>query len=335
VQEITTNSFVPPHPLKTAVLFLIFNRPDTTKQVFEAIRKAKPPRLYIAADGPRSDKPGEAEKVEETRRIATQVDWDCEVKTLFREKNLGCRVGVSSGIDWFFENEEEGIILEDDCLPSQSFFWFCEELLERFRTDERIFIISGDNFQFGKRRTSESYYFSRYTHIWGWASWRRTWQKYDVEMKLWPTVRDGKWLYDILQDRKDVNYWQNIYERVFNNKIDTWDYQVNFSCWVNSSLNIIPNNNLVSNIGFGADSTHTADGNSPFFKIPHCELSFPLKHPTIMVRDALADGITKRDQFSTPFIVVRIVQKIRLVLVSVVRAMLRIVHKDSGALNNV
>jgi GT2 family glycosyltransferase len=136
MQEISSNTFTPPHPLKTAVLFLIFNRPDTTKQVFAAIRKAKPPKLYVAADGPRADNPGEAEKVEQVRLIATNIDWDCELKTLFRDENLGCGKGVSSAITWFFENEGEGIILEDDCLPSQSFFWYCEELLERYREDK-------------------------------------------------------------------------------------------------------------------------------------------------------------------------------------------------------
>jgi len=143
MQEISSNTFIPPYPLKTAVLFMTFNRPDTTKQVFEAIRKAEPPRFYVAADGPRADKAGEREKCERGRRITTQVDWDCEVRALFREKNLGCRAGVSSAIDWFFENEEEGIILEDDCLPSLSFLWFCEELLERYRGDMRVWHISG------------------------------------------------------------------------------------------------------------------------------------------------------------------------------------------------
>ena len=159
MQEISSNTFTPQHPLKTAVLFLIFNRPDTTKQVFEAIRKSKPPRLYVAADGPRTDKSGEAEKVEQVRRIAMQVDWNCEVKTLFREENLGCGKAVSSAITWFFKNEEEGIILEDDCLPNQSFFWFCEELLERYRDDMRIMAVSGDNFQKGLARNEFIYYF--------------------------------------------------------------------------------------------------------------------------------------------------------------------------------
>lgn len=187
MSEIT--AFSPPCPLHTPVLFLVYKRPDTTRQVFEAIRQAKPPRLYIAADGPKKDLPEEAEKVKQVRDIVLSgVDWDCEVETLFRDENLGCKYGVSGGIDWFFENEEEGIILEDDTLPSQSFFWFCQELLERYKDDKRIMAISGDNFQNGIKRGACSYYFSRYNHIWGWASWRRAWGYYSVNMKLWPDI---------------------------------------------------------------------------------------------------------------------------------------------------
>lgn len=315
MQDNSPYTFTPPQPLKTAVLFLVFNRLDTTKQVFEAIRLAKPPRLYIAADGPRDSRPGEDEKVKAVRDyVMGHIDWDCEIKTLFREKNLGCKYAVSGSIDWFFENEEMGIILEDDCLPHPSFFQFCQELLARYQEDERIGIISGDNFQFGKRRTQYSYYFSRYTHIWGWASWSRTWQKYDVEMELWPKVKDGEWLSDILQNKKLVKYWQNIFEAVFNNKIDTWDYQLNFSCLINSRLNIMPNSNLISNIGFEADGTHTTV-KTKISNIQAVEMKFPLSHPSVIIRDALADSMTERDHFSKPFIISRIANKIRRMIV--------------------
>ncbi len=310
MQNSLSNTFTSPRPLKTAVLFLIFNRPDTTKQVFEAIRQAKPPRLYVAADGPRDSRSGEDEKVKAVRdSVMDHIDWDCEFKTLFREKNLGCKYAVSSGINWFFENEEMGIVLEDDCFPHPSFFRFCEELLERYREDERIGIISGDNFQFGKRRTQDSYYFSRYTHIWGWASWRRTWQKYDVGMKLWPTIKEGGWLSDILQNKKQVKYWQNIFEAVYNNKIDTWDYQLNFACWINATLNIMPSDNLVSNIGFGVDASRTTQKNK-FSEMQVIEMGFPLVHPQIIIRDVLADNITEKGQFVSPSIASRIKNKI-------------------------
>ncbi len=296
--------------VKTPVAFLVFNRPDTTIRVFEEIRRARSPKLLVVADGPRADRPGEADKCKAVRAIIETVDWPCEVLKNYSDGNLGCKVRVSSGLDWVFEQVPEAIILEDDCLPHPTFFRFCEELLERYRDDERIGIISGDNFQFGKRRTQNSYYFSRYAHIWGWASWRRTWQKYDVEMKQWPTVRSAEWLSDIFQDRKLVKYWRNIVEAVFNNKIDTWDCQVNFACWINSTLNIMPNNNLVSNIGFGIDATHTT-GRSQFSEMPAMEMQFPLVHPTMIIRDALADGKTEKGQFSKPTTTSRIKNKIK------------------------
>ena len=189
-------SYTPPHPLNTAVLFLVFNRIDTTKKVFEAIRQAKPPRLYIAADGARESK-DEEEKVNAVRDyVSSNIDWDCEIKTLFNEKNLGCKMAVSGAIDWFFDNEEMGIILEDDCLPSQSFFWFCEEMLAKYKDDMRVWHVAGNNFHFGWKRDEDySYYFGGiYGSIWGWASWRTRWNHYDVEMKNYDEVKSKKYL---------------------------------------------------------------------------------------------------------------------------------------------
>jgi hypothetical protein len=299
--------------LTIPVVFLVFNRPDTTRRVFEEIRRARPPKLLVVADAPRADRPGEAEKCKAVRAILDTVDWPCEVLKNFADINLGCKIRVSSGLDWVFEQVEEAIILEDDCLPHASFFRFCEELLHRYRDDERIWIISGDNFQFGKRRTHDSYYFSRYTHIWGWASWRRTWRKYDVGMKHWPSVRNQGRLSDILQDRKLTTYWHDVFEAVFNNKIDTWDYQLNFACWINNALSIMPNINLMSNIGFGPDASRTAKINQ-FSKIPVSEMKFPLVHPTLIIRDALADDESERDQFRKPALISRISKTIRRII---------------------
>jgi len=192
--------------LKTPVLFLVFNRPDTTRRVFEAIRAARPARLFLVADGPRERQPDDKEKCERVRYIATDIDWDCEVKTLFRKENLGCKNGVSSAIDWFFSHVDEGIILEDDCLPTESFFWFCEELLRRYRNDSRVMQICGSNFLRGWQRNNDSYYFSGYGPIWGWASWRRAWIYYDVDMKLWPEVKEKKILLDICDGKREMFY---------------------------------------------------------------------------------------------------------------------------------
>ncbi len=241
--------------MRSAVLFIVFNRPDTTKQVFEAIRKAQPPRLYVAADGPRHSKVGELGKCEEVRRIATAVDWDCEVKVLFREKNLGCKVGVSSGIDWFFEQEEEGIILEDDCLPCQAFFDYCDVLLSRYKNDTRIWNIDGSNYL--KIQDSDSYTFSKYALIWGWATWRRAWKEYDVNMRDYEALYQKNYMSNIW-DRKVVQkYWENCLAMTFYNKIDTWDYQWMHTIWKNNGLSIRPGKNLIKNIGFRADATHT------------------------------------------------------------------------------
>jgi len=294
--------------IKTPVAFLIFNRPDTTSQVFEAIRAARPFRLLVVADGPRAMQ-GDAEKCQATRAILQRVDWPCEVLTNYSEINLGCKGRVSSGLDWVFNNVEEAIILEDDCLPHPTFFRFCEDLLEKYRDDERIMMISGDNFQFGRKRTAYSYYFSHYGHIWGWASWRRAWKKYDVTMQVWPEIRAGRWLHDLLGNRQIVNYWKQIFERVYNGEINTWDYQWTFACLVHNGLVILPNSNLISNIGFGNVATHTA-GLSKFANMKRDPMFFPLHHPPYIVRDTQADAFVDKQMFMQSYLT-RAVNKLK------------------------
>lgn len=291
-------------PLKTPVLFLIFNRPDTTRQVWEVIKEVQPAELFIAADGPRKDKEGEVEKCQKVRQIVNQIDWDCNVKTLFREENLGCRIAVSSAIDWFFENVDEGIILEDDCLPHPSFFQFCHELLGRYRYDERIMVISGNNFQFGQKLAPYSYYFSRYNHNWGWATWRRAWKFFDAQMSLWPEIHAGKWLSSMFK-RQGVQYWTRIFDDVYQGNIgitDIWDYRWTFACWVQNGLSILPNVNLVTNIGFGDDATHTKGKRKrKYLLIPAEEMIFPLLHPPFIIRNSMADDFTDKMIFKISF----------------------------------
>lgn len=286
-----TETFMPPEPLKTAVLFLVFNRPDTTAQVFEAIRQARPPRLYVAADGPRDGRQGEAERATSVRKIATAVDWPCEVKTLFREKNLGCKIAVSEAITWFFAQEAQGIILEDDCLPHPDFFPFTENLLDRYRDDKRVFSITGQNFQSGQSRGDGAYYFSRYNHVWGWASWRRAWCEYDIDLSFWPTWKSSAEWYERFPDLVEKSYWENIFDRMFAKKIDTWDYQWTASVWHKHGLTATPNVNLVSNIGFGPDSTHTASSSDPNANRPTASLG-KLIYPSSVQRDVAADLYT-------------------------------------------
>lgn len=283
-----SDSFVPLEPLNTAVLFLVFNRPDVTEQVFEAIRKARPPRLYVAADGPRAAREGEAERCAEVRRIATAVDWPCELKTLFREKNLGCKHAVSRGINWFFEHEEQGIILEDDCLPNQCFFHFCQDLLNRYATDERVWVITGDNFQNGIKRGEASYYFSRYNHVWGWASWRRAWTKADMELRFWPEWKISQDWKSFWSDLVTRRYWEKIFDQMYRGEIDTWDYPWTASVWHHGGLTATPNVNLVTNIGFGEHATHTLSSDSPLSGISTHTLS-TLTHPNMVQHEIAAD----------------------------------------------
>ena len=283
--------------MNVPVLFLIFNRPDTTKKVFDAISSSRPPRLYVAADGPRRDRISERDLCEQARSIATNVDWACEVKIMFREENLGCRRAVSSAIDWFFENEEEGIILEDDCLPHPTWFRFAEELLERFRDDERIMCISAQHFHGKNHVPNASYFFSRYNHCWGWASWRRAWAHYDHNMVLWPEWRSSEWLLDVGRGSKCFkDYWTQIFDRVHKSEIDTWDYQWTFSCWAQGGLTILPSCNLVRNIGFGQEATHTKSANSRM-ELPLEGMVFPLTHPQKVIRDSKADEWTDKNVF--------------------------------------
>ena len=278
--------------LTTAVLFLVFNRPDKTAQVFEAIRKAKPQRLYVAADGPRPNREGETEAIAKVREISTAVDWPCEVKTLFREKNLGCKYAVSGGISWFFEHEELGIILEDDCLPHPDFFYFCELLLKRYLDDERVSVITGNNFQNGQRRGGATYYFSRYNHVWGWATWRRAWNRNDSKISFWPEWRVSQDWKNKFPDTVESVYWQKIFDQVYENRIETtWDYPWTASVWYQGGLTATPNVNLVSNIGFGPNSTHTTQVDSPFSNMETSSLD-QITHPEEIIWDHLADRYT-------------------------------------------
>lgn len=269
----------------TPVLFIVFNRPQLTKKVFEAIRKAEPIRLYIAADGPRLQ--GELVKCNQVRDIVKEIDWDCTVQTLFREENLGCKIAVSSAISWFFENEEEGIILEDDCLPSESFFGFCSTLLEKYRFDERIGHIGGCNFQFGQIKGDGSYYFSELFYIWGWASWKRVWKNYDVDLSLFESFKTNNYIKNTAIYSLFEKYWLDCFENTANKNIDTWDYQYMFSNIINNRLAIIPNNNLISNIGFGEEATHTKEI-TVFSNIPTMDI-YNLTHPKFMIPDLSAD----------------------------------------------
>jgi hypothetical protein len=260
------------------------------------IRQAKPPVLLVIADGPRAGNESDPSQCSAARAIVEAVDWECEVRKHYAEANLGCKRRMSSGVDWVFEQVEEAIILEDDCVPHPTFFPYCEQMLEKFRSDERICQIGGVNFQFGRKRNHYSYYFSRYNHIWGWGSWRRAWKGYDRTMRPWPEIREAGFLKDWLLDDAVCRYWDAIFEKVYNNGIDTWDYQWTFHSWINGRLAVLPNVNLITNIGHGADATHTF-GYSRFDNMPATPMEFPLVHPPFILRDDRADRFTENHHY--------------------------------------
>lgn len=283
--------------VKSAVLFIVFNRPGTTRQVFNKIKKARPARLYIAGDGPREGRPGEMQLCDDTRSIVNDIDWPCEVKTLFREKNLGCKEAVAGAVSWFFDQEEEGIILEDDCLPADDFFNYCDTLLEKYRYDTRIWHIAGCNLQQGKKWGDASYYFSNITHVWGWAGWRRVWKSYDKELTRYKESEFRHQMAKVFSNRYIIDSLEHVFKEVKAGKIDTWDYQLGFLNYFNHGLCIIPNVNLIANLGFGPDSTHTVDADSIYANLPLGELK-EMIHPQIFLPEILADVHTLTHDFN-------------------------------------
>lgn len=245
-------------------LLITFNRPRITQKLLDNLRLIKPEKLYVFADGPRQDNKTDEELCVQTRELIKTIDWDCDIQTFFQEKNLGCKQGVAAAINWFFENIEEGIILEDDCVPNNSFFYFCEKNLEKYRENEKIMHISGSNLQFGEKFGEASYYFSYCPHVWGWATWKRAWNKYDLEMTDLDNFIKTDRAYVLFKNKKLSSYWNSLFRYAKDKNINTWDIQWNYSLLKYGGLSITPNLNLVENIGFSFDATHTTEGNSKF-----------------------------------------------------------------------
>lgn len=263
---------------KSPILLIVFNRPDSTKRVFAEIRKARPSKLFVAADGPRANRSNEAEICTQVREIVSDVDWQCELVTLFRDQNMGCKRAVSGAIDWFFEHVEQGIILEDDCVPTDSFFPYCDELLDRYALDASVAQISGSTFISGAAGTN-SYYFTKYADIWGWATWRRAWQLADMSMKDWPEWRDNQGLQKLCGSTPAfVEYWRQIFDSTHAGAVDTWDYQWMFTCWKLGLRTVKPAKMQICNVGFDSNATHTL-GDVPDYVVDPTPLTFPLRHP--------------------------------------------------------
>jgi hypothetical protein len=265
--------------LITPVAMLVFNRPEETSRVFAAIREARPRQLLVIADGPRTERPDDFQKCAEVRRIVEQVDWPCEVFRNYSDINLGCKHRPISGFNWVFDLVEEAIILEDDCLPDPTFFRFCQELLQFYRDDERVMMICGTNL-LGRWKDDQllSYHFTHYDWVWGWASWRRAWRHNDANISLWCLQETRDKINNILKSEKYYKLRAMTFEQAYRNKIVAWDYQWACSRLIQGGLAIIPSVNLVSNIGYGAEATHTKVHDVELAELPQLQLTFPLTH---------------------------------------------------------
>ena len=306
--------------MDNAVLYIVFNRPDLVELSLAIIREARPKRLYVAADGPRDDRPEDVALCTMVREIvADQVDWGCELITRYQDHNLGCGKAVSSAMDWFFAHEEQGIILEDDCMPHLSFFDFCDELLERYKEDKRIFQVSGSNWQRGNKRGNSTYYFSHISSVWGWATWKDRWEMYSYHLpdraEDWETVSTN--LDSIASSDEEKNYHIRCFKRTALGEIDTWDYQWRFLMMMEMGLNAVPNVNLVSNAGHRSDGTHTTNAGHWRAELPVAGISFPITHPPKVLANSDADQFlaetiwVPKQSSNKPGAVIRIKQLIK------------------------
>lgn len=275
--------------LHTPVALLIFNRPEATRRVAAQIAKARPPKVLIFADGPRPGHPTDEEQTRLTRAVIDEIAWPCEVLKNYSTINLGTKHRPASGLDWVFGAVEEAIFLEDDCLPHLSFFRFCDELLEKYHDDERVMMVSGNNFMRDRKLSSDSYLFVHYIGIWGWATWRRAWRHYDADLHLWKSLRETPFLSDILGNDAEVELYRLYFDRIVSGESRTWDHQWQFACWAQHGLSIMPSVNLVSNFGFGAGAEHYKKFDARLAEFPAVEMEFPLRHPLTMVRNRRAD----------------------------------------------
>lgn len=270
------------------ILIIAFKRARTLEKVINSLRNIEPKIVFVACDGPSKNNPIELEKVKETRKlIKKSFQWECDVKFRFSDVNQGCKLGATNAVSWFFENVDEGIILEDDTVPHKDFFYFCEKLLEKYRYDERIWSITGTSFIKNISQSEYGYFFSRYPALWGWASWKRSWDKYDVNISFWPEIYRNKITKNLFDDDLEKEYWESIWNDLYyKNKPDTWCYQWTLCSLINNGLNIYPEVNLIENIGFGEDATHTLLEKEP---IPFGKGLKKIKHPEFIVLNKIAD----------------------------------------------
>lgn len=263
-------------PQQPPLALIIFNRPDHLERVLQTLAEVKPAQLLVIADGPRNDL--EAERCAESRALIERIDWRCDIRREYSDTNLGCRRRISSGIAWVLSQHDEAIFLEDDCIPDPSFFQFCQEMLAYYRHEERVRAISGDNFQFGRRFNPYSYYFSLIPHCWGWATWRRAWEHMDITMSRWPAMEQTDFPRQLLPTEKAVWFNRKAFTEAYSGKLNSWAIPWELSNWLTGGLAVLPEVNLVTNIGFGPGATH-CHKNDPCANLPAEQMPFPLRHP--------------------------------------------------------
>lgn len=282
------------------IAFIVFNRPLHTQKTFQSIREHRPEKLFIIADGPRRENINDSKNCELVRSVVEAVDWPCSVYRNYADTNMGLKKRVSSGLDWVFSQVEDAIILEDDCLAHADFYHFCTVLLDKYRNDNRIFAITGDNFQNGQQRGEGSYYFSKYPHCWGWATWRRAWEKYEGGILFWPKWKNSTGWEKINPNKNESDYWVNIFNEVYAGRLNSWAFPWMASVWQQGGLTITPNSNLVTNIGIGPDGTNTINENKTL-EIPTSLIGF-IKDAAIITQDCDADRYVFETIFDPPHI---------------------------------
>jgi hypothetical protein len=299
--------------MKIPVVLIIYKRSNNLKKLISAVREYKPSKIYLVADGPKNKT--DAKSCKKTRETTEElIDWKCKINKIYARKNMGLRNRVVSGLDKVFSDEKWAIILEDDLVIEPSFFSYCDTLLKKYEKNKRIISIAGNNFQFGKNKIKESYYFSRYVHSWGWATWRRAWQLYDNEMKDWQDLKKTNWLKNIFNNKVLELYWKKIFNMVMDKEVDSWAYRWTYTSLLNNKLTIIPKVNLVSNNGYGKNATHTKL-KSRTLDLPIEEINSPLKHPKKIKRNKQADKTTERNTYLTPIMVISLLFRSALQLI--------------------
>jgi len=295
---------MPNYQVKSPVVIFIYKRATNLEAITAVLRKVKPARVYIIADG--SSQNNDKEVLSTRIKLESLITWKCKIIKIYSDTNLGLKKRFASGINTVFQKEDRAIFIEDDCIPSITFFRYCDELLEKYVNNPQIGIISGDNFLFGQPKIKESYYFSRYPLIWGWASWRRAWKGYDPEITTWKIGEVNSWLSDYLGSKVASLYWHLIFNNVKKNIIKTWDYQLTYHFFKSRMLHITPKVNMVTNVGIDSHATNTKIKSRGMGQTAN-DIEFPLIHPTSIVRNIAADTKVEKTVFITPIIATSLV----------------------------